>query len=878
MNIPMKLLFSPFAVLAVLFTLLLGNLALAQSRPAFLQKCPYDIATWPLPFSNTFTCPPAFRPPGLGTQLPCPAGYQYKPQQDCCGALPICDRIVTVYSVGDPRGNLTGFNASICGAGCKPNEWPAQGNNVAGGQSCFIYNSEQQVSYYIFEVKPLPDGRGSSDYGADAGWLRFKILPCDVTPNNANCDEPGGGNCNCDTVRTFDFCNDNGLTNIGNTDFDWLLFDISRFPSRRIACSAINLQPGAGAAPIASANWCGYTGPTGMFDQGLIPCPLAGNTARYSKIIPVTVGQRFILGINCFTNNNVKGYKLDFGGDCQQDNVLFPTANITSIPSGTAIDTVQSDTNYCGVGNFTFTLTNAFPIDSVSQPRKFKVKNLSNRNQKTTVNFISSEDQFDSKRYQINFTPATPGRYQLVYRDTIYSQCGNRYIADSIFFTIKPFILAKKDDDTVHCAEASKPIKIRAVFDTLRGFKTSDHPERIARYKWKLLSYASSGNVVNDSISPGYQYGTLKINSASGSIGGGTPQQIRNRWSQVGSLSIVDTATEANGFTGKLRHRIRCYVTMPVDNSLTNILGTGCIDSVDFTVEFKVMPSAKVTLADSACVFSEPASLSLSTKNNRPISWFTVASEGDFRPLEVVATTPTFVSKYKAGTTYYRAMITDTADGIVCSSIWPNIGQPASRIMNAQYVLPRFSWVVLGNGVTQFPVTIKYTNKSVLISGTDTLPLPASGINYLWNFGFGKAPLLTQKPDENLEILYDSIPTEADSLAFSASLSAFDDISAGLGITACTPVQLKNIVIRAPQFPNVITPNDGFPENDFLKLKVRNNTMKLEIYNRWGNLVYVNNSYDDSWAADGLEGGLYYYLATDKESNATYKGWVQVIK
>jgi len=849
------------------------------AQPGFLRRCPYDVNAWPYPLSNTLTCPAAFRPIGLGTSTPCPSGYRIKPQQDCCGALPICDRIVTVYSVGDPRGNLSGFSASICGVGCVP-EWPQVGTNSSNGESCFMYNREQQVSYYIFEVKPLPNG-GSEDQGAYAGYLRFRIFPCDVPTNNALCDEGGSSeSCNCDTISPYNFCNDNGISSIGNTDFDWLLWDITNFPTRRSACNAISTDfSNPNHAPIVSANWAGYTGPTGMFDPGTSSCPAAGNTARYSRLLRVSVGQRFILGINCFTGGNIKGYKLDFGGACQESNVLLPTANITSIPSGTAIDTVALDTNYCGVGSFDFSLTNELAIDSITQPRKFKVTSLSNRSsthEVTDVMNANSEAIAYSKKYSLRFTPATPGRYKLKYVDTLRSVCGNRFISDSTYFTISKYLLAQKEDDSIHCAEYNKPIKLKAKLNPNRGFAPIDRPERVVKYKWKLLYYASRGNLRGDSLYPGFKLGTITVNGV-GTFTTGSPAQVRRSWDTTSNISIIDNSNEKDGATGLRIYGIRCICVFPVGNG-DNILETGCTDSVDFEAVFKPLPFANVTRGDSDCVNSDPAKLVLTTPDNkRIVTWFEVADESSFTPLSTVSSSSTFTSTYKQGTTnYYRASVTDTSFGTVCTSIWPPLDSSASRIDHAIQVVPRFRWIVLGNGLQKFPATLRFYNNSYILDGTDTLPLPATGIIYLWNFGAGKAPLATSNATSSIDVLYDSIPNTSDSLNFSVSLSAFDDIAKGIGIEACLPNKTVSVVLRKPEFPNIITPNSEL--NRTLILKAKNNGLKLAIFNRWGNLVYSSNTYDDSWSGSDVPAGVYYYLATDLESNETYKGWVQILK
>ncbi|MFN3530632.1 MAG: gliding motility-associated C-terminal domain-containing protein [Bacteroidia bacterium] len=60
-----------------------------------------------------------------------------------------------------------------------------------------------------------------------------------------------------------------------------------------------------------------------------------------------------------------------------------------------------------------------------------------------------------------------------------------------------------------------------------------------------------------------------------------------------------------------------------------------------------------------------------------------------------------------------------------------------------------------------------------------------------------------------------------------------------------------------PIIPNVITPNgDGL--NDVLLIKNLPSGSKLQVFNRWGQLVYSQPNYDNSWAAEGMPDGTYY--------------------
>jgi gliding motility-associated-like protein len=78
--------------------------------------------------------------------------------------------------------------------------------------------------------------------------------------------------------------------------------------------------------------------------------------------------------------------------------------------------------------------------------------------------------------------------------------------------------------------------------------------------------------------------------------------------------------------------------------------------------------------------------------------------------------------------------------------------------------------------------------------------------------------------------------------------------------------------------PNLITPNnDG--ANDVFKIKniqlYPDNS--LNIYNQWGESVYMKEGYNNEWAADVSDGVYYYYLKISR-TGKEYRGWIHVLK
>lgn len=78
--------------------------------------------------------------------------------------------------------------------------------------------------------------------------------------------------------------------------------------------------------------------------------------------------------------------------------------------------------------------------------------------------------------------------------------------------------------------------------------------------------------------------------------------------------------------------------------------------------------------------------------------------------------------------------------------------------------------------------------------------------------------------------------------------------------------------------PNFFTPNgDGINETFFVE-GLDYNQWQLDIYNRWGKLVYSKFPYRNNWKAEGVSRGVYYYFLKNKDSNQVKKGWVRVKK
>lgn len=81
-----------------------------------------------------------------------------------------------------------------------------------------------------------------------------------------------------------------------------------------------------------------------------------------------------------------------------------------------------------------------------------------------------------------------------------------------------------------------------------------------------------------------------------------------------------------------------------------------------------------------------------------------------------------------------------------------------------------------------------------------------------------------------------------------------------------------------PFIPNIITPNQDNLNDAFVLKNVDLTGFALQIFNRWGNLVYETKSYKNDWDAKENTAGIYYYLLRNSTTKQTYKGWLEVVK
>jgi gliding motility-associated-like protein len=137
---------------------------------------------------------------------------------------------------------------------------------------------------------------------------------------------------------------------------------------------------------------------------------------------------------------------------------------------------------------------------------------------------------------------------------------------------------------------------------------------------------------------------------------------------------------------------------------------------------------------------------------------------------------------------------------------------------------------------------------------------------YQWDFGDGTTSDL-ETPTHSY-----SWPNEFRPLTYTISLSA------GSRQPECYDEYDTTIVIDEPFFiPNVVTPNNDCCNQSF-DIKGIGLTWKIEIYDRWGILVFKSDHYQNNWSGNNVSSGVYYYVLTNPAKDRKLKGWLHVMK
>jgi hypothetical protein len=137
-------------------------------------------------------------------------------------------------------------------------------------------------------------------------------------------------------------------------------------------------------------------------------------------------------------------------------------------------------------------------------------------------------------------------------------------------------------------------------------------------------------------------------------------------------------------------------------------------------------------------------------------------------------------------------------------------------------------------------------------------PSPCVDLKYIWSPGQNTGNSIIVKPGTQTEY----------------TVSVED----GLGCiqTASVTLPKYNEAKCELIIPNLVTRN-GDGQNDLFFIKGLQPSSKLEIYNSWGDLIFISDNYQNNWSGEDQSDGIYYYHFYSTWNNKSYKGWVEVI-
>lgn len=832
----MKLIQLMSKVILLVACLVFSSKTTAQTISNLQRDCPYDTTRLPCTYTGSITG---------GCAIP---NYLMKHQQDCCGSIRLCRDTNTVYNQG---GSATPgrISTAICGAGCKPGE-------INSSNTC-LSSSEKNTSWYTFEVRPLPNGgRRIGDF---AGYLRMKIIPCDVPPNPSSCTTT----CDCDAVSSTvpDVFNDAGTNAIGATDYDWVLYEVTQFPRSKDlewACPLINQAPNITGARPANLPWvrrCNYTGtsgPTGMYDPGRTPgqgdSTRGGGGNRYVEPMAVYVGQRFVLAVDNFSGN-VKGYKIDFTGRGNRFQLpprfgipdQWPTATVVPPSGNIQLDTAIEVTS-CIENTIKVRFNRPVPYDSIV-PSRFQILNP---NVPPVFILSIAPDPSDTvlgfaRKYTftVNRLYSSP-TYKLVQLLGISDPCGNQEFLDTTDFVVNPFTYF----DTVNqaCQNAYFPPK---------------HGNKIHTY---TLKSKISATVPAQTVYYRYQYKIFTGMSGTDSVFVPIPPTGNDSIQIVGpdvenkiGPTLVYTPTASNA-TYRVPIRL-----------IARLTNAACEDSARASIIVNYLKDLAPPTVN-VC-FGDPINIALSPADTvgRNFVW-----RSKVRPARWV--------KYKGNISYmgdtvaYDTLQIETIDRVTGCN-WFSSPFAVQTAQNHVMSFDVDTVSVIGN---TFPMTVRLKNTT---RRTDTagvlIPMNHKGISLIWNMGNGDR--VTVPSDSVATYTYQSPGPGIDGRYYGLTMQLYDTLAYRVTPPCIRPLLEQTLLIYNPLTPNVITPG-GDGNNEALIINGISKEALLTVYNRYGVKVYEQANYRNDFKAEGLPAGTYYYYIEDKLAGNTQKGWVQVFK
>ena len=854
----------------------------------------------PAPLPGTPNCFQTSRP-SQGNPL---TNWPPIPNQDCCNSIPLCQPLNFIDNgVVVP----TGAPAGVLFPGCVDQELPSDLN------TCFS-NNEKATTWYKWQIRPLPNGPTAA--GSPAGKLRFKIIPLDALAD-----------------PNYDPFTDVGSASYGNTDYDFLLFKIpSNVTNDGQICTRIKNSTAFGTANsvIASCNWTGTRGPTGLFEPGTGTDAAQGPATRFNRPLDVKVGDVFYLAIDNFSVNQ-QGFYVDFRGLEAPDD----STAIVNPPQDTLISIAKVESPQCASREFRMVFNRPVRCDSV-QADKFTVTGASPN---IVITSILPEGGCNpggqDTAYIFTISPDTPDTtLKIVVSSEIKDICGNKVLRDTAFMRIDfpaPLVfdiignqpscgtpeITVRFSKKVYC-DSLKPAKFsvlygnnffgkilkirrktgtctpgtldsvyvltldRIVKDSLNLSLTLNGKildKCLAQVKSDTLSFRVnpflSVNAEPPAVCPGIPtFISVKLDSTFIGVSG---DSLKVRWTNlVSGLDLADDlenslypyATNQRSFQLKVVRNLTQSQTVNYRAIVTNI-SNDCVDTTYVPVVFSAKPVPEEKATITPC-FGE-------TLTYKPQFTNALSSQ-----LKFYWTRKTRPSDTLSRDSVFTQLVDDSvlAKGVNQTYILKvkfldSLGGCASdaqefKIRYGRKIQPK---IVLDPGLIYASITpadFTFGNGSVF-----TPDKPNS--RFFWDFGQGKTTEISGTG--SVSTVYPE--PGKNGAPYLVKLKAVDTLLINPSLIGKICENKDSIQVFVQDLvPSLVTSNrDG--KNDFFYIEgMRPNTFEMKLYNRWGKEVGAQDPLDHvvGWDPDKVGPGTYYYILTEKRSGKTKVGWLTISK
>lgn len=872
----------------------------------FLSSLAVSIAqTCPPPIPGAPGCFQTSRP-NNGNPL---TNWPPSPNQECCNAVPLCQPLNFIDNgVIVPEGAPAG----VLFPGCVQDELPVPAN------TCFS-NNEKATTWYKWQIRPLPGG--PTAVGSPAGKLRFKIIPLDAL------DDPN-----------YDPATDQGAIGYGQTDYDFLLFKIPGNISGNdgAACGAIKNSSiiTNNNTVIASCNWTGVRGPTGLFEPGTGTANAQGPAVRFNKPLSVKVGDIFYLAIDNFSVNQ-QGFYVDFRGLEAPDD----STAIVNPPPADNIKFAKIKNPECASRLFTLTFSSAVRCDSV-RPDKFTITGI---NPPYVITSIVPEGGCNPGGQDTSFvfqiSPDTPDTtLKIIVTNEIRDICGNRVIQDTAKLRIEypvPLTFGIVGDQPscgitkikiafahkVYC-DSLKPSKFRIVRKDQTTGLLNDFGDvsQIARANGLsctagtldslyILTFSKAvidssnlfvilQDIIKDKCGNPVIYDTLNFkinpflsvvadtNKACPKVPINLSAILDSTFNQVPSQvltyywrDLTDNKILEEGdsviFTNDINSKVKLIKDKFFPQNVTYRVyvlhkQNTCLDSADVPVLFAAKPNV-LQFSPLAYCFGESVLL-------KPIVANAKLSELEYswsrKPLSTVLATDSLLSFEVNDSTIANGL---SQNYVLNVSYLPEFGGCKAIVQEipvkfGRKIMPKINLDSALRFASILPADFSFGN-------TSSFSPAKTGAQYLWDFGNNQ----TKTVNGNIEVT----TTYNDPGSYMVKLTAYDSLFS-------TPTSEPKICKNSDQIeigtqnliPSLVTSNgDGVNDNFYIK-GMRPNSFNMKLYDRWGKKIAEQTPFkvDQSNEANGgldvkdVGPGIYYYILTEIRSGKNMVGWISITK